>query len=191
MSNQNIVVLGSGGVGKSAITIQLINGVFIEKYDPTIEDSYQVSIEYEDEMYRTQILDTAGTEQFKAMRDLYLKSADGFVFVFSLTAKSTFLQLFDLIEQAKRVKDSDNIPMVIVGNKSDLVHERAITSSQAEALAHKVGAVYFETSAKTCEGINEIFTSVTGQIVEERNKSNSNKKNNKKSKNKLKMCSIM
>jgi len=66
-------VLGSGGVGKSAITVQFVQGVFVEKYDPTIEDSYRKNVEVDGSQYLLEILDTAGTEQFTAMRDLYMK----------------------------------------------------------------------------------------------------------------------
>ena len=61
MSALRIVVLGSGGVGKSAITVQFVQGIFIEKYDPTIEDSYQKQVEVDNEVYMLEILDTAGT----------------------------------------------------------------------------------------------------------------------------------
>ena len=64
-----------------------------------------------------EILDTAGTEQFTAMRDLYMKNGQGFVLVYSITAQSTFNDLMDLREQILRVKDTDDVPMVLVGNK--------------------------------------------------------------------------
>ncbi|KAH3760661.1 Ras family protein [Pelomyxa schiedti] len=81
-SNENVyklVVLGSGGVGKSAITVQFVQGIFVEKYDPTIEDSYRKQIEVDGQACMLEILDTAGTEQFTAMRDLYMKNGHGFV----------------------------------------------------------------------------------------------------------------
>jgi Ras-related protein Rap-1B len=69
-----IVVLGSGGVGKSALTVQFVQGIFVEKYDPTIEDSYRKQVEVDGQQCMLEILDTAGTEQFTAMRDLYMKN---------------------------------------------------------------------------------------------------------------------
>ena len=88
MKDYKIVVLGSGGVGKSALTVQFVQNIFVEKYDPTIEDSYRKQVEvegtqvlliyYDSFSYyciqcMLEILDTAGTEQFTAMRDLYMK----------------------------------------------------------------------------------------------------------------------
>lgn len=56
-----LLVLGSGGVGKSALTVQFVQGIFVEKYDPTIEDSYRKQVEVEGQQCMLEILDTAGT----------------------------------------------------------------------------------------------------------------------------------
>ena len=83
MSNTNIplklAVMGSGGVGKSAITVKFVQGIFIDKYDPTIEDSYRKQMMVDTTHHIVEILDTAGTEQFSAMRDLYIKNAEGII----------------------------------------------------------------------------------------------------------------
>ena len=83
----------AGGVGKSALTIQLIQNHFVDEYDPTIEDSYRKQVEVDGQQCMLEILDTAGTEQFTAMRDLYMKNGQGFVLVYSITAQSTFNDL--------------------------------------------------------------------------------------------------
>src|SRR3954467_14324927 len=85
-----VVVLGSGGVGKSALTVQFVSNTFIEKYDPTIEDFYRKEIEVDGQPCVLEILDTAGTEQFASMRDLYIKNGQGFVVVYSITSQQTF-----------------------------------------------------------------------------------------------------
>ena len=82
-----IVLLGSGAVGKSSLTVQFVQGVFVEKYDPTIEDSYRKQIEVDGMACILEILDTAGTEQFASMRDLYIKNGQGFIFVYSIYLK--------------------------------------------------------------------------------------------------------
>jgi len=101
--------LGSGGVGKSALTVQFVQGIFVEKYDPTIEDSYRKQVEVDGQQCMLEILDTAGTEQFTAMRDLYMKNGQGFVLAYSITAQSTFNDLQDLREQILRVKVRNDI----------------------------------------------------------------------------------
>ncbi|XP_069760010.1 ras-related protein Rap-1b isoform X2 [Narcine bancroftii] len=109
MREYKLVVLGSGGVGKSALTVQFVQGIFVEKYDPTIEDSYRKQVEVDGQQCMLEILDTAGTEQFTAMRDLYMKNGQGFALVYSITAQSTFNDLQDLREQILRVKDTDDL----------------------------------------------------------------------------------
>lgn len=90
MREYKVVVLGSGGVGKSALTVQFVTGTFIEKYDPTIEDFYRKEIEVDCSPSVLEILDTAGTEQFASMRDLYIKNGQGFILVYSLVNQQSF-----------------------------------------------------------------------------------------------------
>jgi len=165
MIEYKIVVLGSGGVGKSALTVQFVQGIFVEKYDPTIEDSYRKQVEVDGTQCMLEILDTAGTEQFTAMRDLYMKNGQGFVLVYSITARSTFNELNDLREQIVRVKDVEDVPIVIVGNKCDLEHERDVSKEQGKGLTEKYkNCSFFETSAKTRVNVTDIFHSLVRQI---------------------------
>jgi len=165
MREYKIVVLGSGGVGKSALTVQFVQGIFVEKYDPTIEDSYRKQVEVDGQQCMLEILDTAGTEQFTAMRDLYMKNGQGFVLVYSITAQSTFNDLQDLREQILRVKDSEDVPLVLVGNKCDLEDERVVGKDQGLNLARTFNNCRFmETSAKAKIGVNDIFFDLVRQI---------------------------
>jgi small GTP-binding protein len=165
MREYKLVVLGSGGVGKSALTVQFVQGIFVEKYDPTIEDSYRKQVEENGLSCMLEILDTAGTEQFTAMRDLYMKNGQGFVLVYSITAQSTFNDLLDLREQILRVKDTDNVPMVLVGNKCDLEDERVVGKDQGVNLARQFGnCTFLETSAKAKVNVDEIFHDLVRQI---------------------------
>ena len=157
MREYKIVVLGSGGVGKSALTVQFVQGIFVEKYDPTIEDSYRKQVEVDGQQCMLEILDTAGTEQFTAMRDLYMKNGQGFVLVYSITAQSTFNDLQDLREQILRVKDSEEVPMVLVGNKCDLEDERVVGKDQGMNMARQFGhCTFMETSAKAMIGVTDV-----------------------------------
>jgi len=164
MREYKLVVLGSGGVGKSALTVQFVQGIFVEKYDPTIEDSYRKQVEVDGAQCMLEILDTAGTEQFTAMRDLYMKNGQGFVLVYSITAQSTFGDLEDLHEQIHRVKDTDKVPMVLVGNKCDLEDERVVAKENGKNLAQKFDCQFVESSAKAKIYVNEIFYDLVRQI---------------------------
>eukprot|EP00035_Acanthoeca_spectabilis_P019934 m.430305 g.430305 ORF g.430305 m.430305 type:complete len:190 (+) comp17145_c0_seq1:135-704(+) len=164
MKEYKLVVLGSGGVGKSALTVQFVQGIFVEKYDPTIEDSYRKQVEVDGHQCMLEILDTAGTEQFTAMRDLYMKNGQGFVLVYSITAQGTFGDLTDLRAQILRVKDNDVVPMVMVGNKCDLEEERVVSREQGQSQAKSFGCSFLEASAKNKINVNEIFYDLVRQI---------------------------
>ncbi|KAK6311109.1 hypothetical protein J4Q44_G00191640 [Coregonus suidteri] len=135
MREYKVVVLGSGGVGKSALTVQFVTGSFIEKYDPTIEDFYRKEIEVDSSPSVLEILDTAGTEQFASMRDLYIKNGQGFILVYSLVNQQSFQDIKALRDQIIRVKRYERVPMVLVGNKVDLEGEREVSSGEGKALA--------------------------------------------------------
>ncbi|EUB63534.1 Ras-related protein Rap-1b [Echinococcus granulosus] len=164
MREYKLVVLGSGGVGKSALTVQFVQSIFVEKYDPTIEDSYRKQIDVDGQQCMLEILDTAGTEQFTAMRDLYMKNGQGFVLCYSITSQSTFNDLADLYEQILRVKDTHEVPLVLVGNKCDLDNERVVGREQGQTLARNWNCVFMETSAKAKINVNEVFFDLVRQI---------------------------
>lgn len=126
MREFKVVVLGSGGVGKSALTVQFVSGHFMEKYDPTIEDFYRKEIEVDNTPCVLEILDTAGTEQFASMRDLYIKNGQGFVVCYSLTNHQTFQDIKTMKDQIVRVKGTDKVPILLVANKVDLEHQREV-----------------------------------------------------------------
>uniref|UniRef100_A0A914EJW5 small monomeric GTPase n=2 Tax=Acrobeloides nanus TaxID=290746 RepID=A0A914EJW5_9BILA len=163
MTEYKLVVVGDGGVGKSALTIQLIQNQFVEEYDPTIEDSYRKQVVIDGETCLLDILDTAGQEEYSAMRDQYMRTGEGFLLVFALNELKSFENIQHYREQIRRVKDSDDVPMVLVGNKSDLTH-RAVDVRQVQELARSFGIPYEETSAKTRTGVDDAFHSLVREI---------------------------
>ncbi|GAA5796890.1 RAP1A, member of ras oncogene family [Helicostylum pulchrum] len=165
MREYKLVVLGSGGVGKSALTVQFVQSIFVEKYDPTIEDSYRKQVEVDGQQCMLEILDTAGTEQFTAMRDLYMKNGQGFLLVFSITSSVTLTDLYDLRDQILRVKDGENVPMVLVGNKCDLEEERMVSREQSMELSQQWGGKpFYETSARFKINVDQVFYDLVRQI---------------------------
>ena len=128
------------GVGKSALTIQLIQSHFVDEYDPTIEgpscpnpaltyvDSYRKQCVIDDEVALLDVLDTAGQEEYSAMREQYMRTGEGFLLVYSITSRSSFEEISTFQQQILRVKDRDSYPIVVVANKSDLEHERQVST---------------------------------------------------------------
>jgi small GTP-binding protein len=164
MKEYKIVVLGSGGVGKSALTVQFVQGQFVEIYDPTIEDLYRKQMKFGGQHCVMEILDTAGTEQFMAMRDLNMKNGHGFVLVYSIAAQATLNDLIEIYDQIIRVKDTHDVPMILVGNKCDLEDERVVSKDQGQHMANLFNCAFVEASAKTRINVTEIFSNLVRQI---------------------------
>jgi len=143
-----VVVLGGGGVGKSALTIWLVIDNFLDEYDPTIEDSYRKQVMIDEESALLDILDTAGQEEFALMQDQWMRDGKGFLLVYNITSRPTFDEVIVLHEKILRTKDTDKVPMVLVGNKCDLKDERQVEYNEGQDLAKKWGCQFFETSAK-------------------------------------------
>ncbi|XP_044084892.1 GTPase KRas isoform X1 [Neovison vison] len=156
MTEYKLVVVGAGGVGKSALTIQLIQNHFVDEYDPTIEDSYRKQVVIDGETCLLDILDTAGQEEYSAMRDQYMRTGEGFLCVFAINNTKSFEDIHHYREQIKRVKDSEDVPMVLVGNKCDLP-SRTVDTKQAQDLARSYGIPFIETSAKTRQGYRSVI----------------------------------
>ncbi|XP_070499963.1 ras-like protein 2 [Chironomus tepperi] len=153
-----LVVVGSGGVGKSCITIQFIQSYFCSDYDPTIEDSYTKRLVIDDVPAKLDILDTAGQEEFSAMREQYMRSGEGFLLVFSVTDYASFEEIYKFHRQILRVKDRDEFPMLMVGNKSDLEAQRVVSIDKAQELSRQLKIPYLECSAKVRINVDQAFT---------------------------------
>lgn len=158
--------MGAGGVGKSLVTVQFVQGVYVESYDPTIEDSYRKQIEIDGRACDLEILDTAGVAQFTAMRELYIKSGKGFLLVYSVTDANSLKELLALRDQVMRIKDSDTVPMVLIGNKCDLEDDRVLSVEDGIQVSQDWGLVpFYETSAMHKTNIDEAFVDVVRQIM--------------------------
>jgi len=159
------IVLGSGGVGKSAITVQFVSGQFVTQYNPTIEESFTKLVEIDGTPCRLEILDTAGTEVFTALRQLYYDKGDGYILVYSICSSSSFADLENIWSNLVKAKGTEDIPVVLVGNKCDKKEERIVTTNEGKILAKKFhNCTFLETSAKTCTNIDNIFFELVRQI---------------------------
>jgi small GTP-binding protein len=187
----NLAVVGGGAVGKSAFTIQFIQQTFCDEYDPTIEDQHRKQVVIDDECTLLDILDTAGQEEYSAMRDQYIRSAEGFLLVFSLTSRSSYEEAKQIYNQILRVNEEKEIqpPVVLLGNKCDLIHERQVTSNEIENFVTMSTIKYFEGSAKERINVDQSFFEVVRLIRTEKNGSKS--PSNSSMKKKKVKCSIM
>jgi GTPase KRas protein len=190
-----IVVIGEGGVGKSALTIQLTQQMFVFEYDPTIENSYRKQIDVDGRAVVLDILDTAGQKEYSAMRDQYLRQGQGFLMVYSIDNFESFKKLKELHAQLLRVKDEPSYPAVLVGNKIDLEEYREVSTQEGQEAAKAMGVPFFETSAKTKTSVVEPYVQLVREIdkweVARRKQQDSpGKKNKQANKQKQRRCII-
>ncbi|KAJ3732173.1 ras protein, partial [Lentinula guzmanii] len=158
-----LVVVG-GGVGKSALTIQFIQSHFVDEYDPTIEDSYRKQCVIDDEVALLDVLDTAGQEEYGAMREQYMRTGEGFLLVYSITSRNSFEEISTFHQQILRVKDQDTFPVVVVANKCDLEYERQVGMNEGRDLARHFNCKFIETSAKVRINVDQAFTDLVREI---------------------------
>jgi GTPase KRas protein len=163
-----ISVLGSGGVGKSAITVQFVSDHFVEIYDPTIEDFSRKLYHFQGNHYMLEILDTAGQEEYTCLLDQYLNISDAFILVFDLTNLSSLDKVMDIKFKIDQIKEDPNI--VLCGNKCDLGMKRII-EDQGREIADQWKCKYFESSAKLRINVDILFQTCILNFEEKTNKS--------------------
>ncbi|XP_050452088.1 GTP-binding protein Rit2 isoform X2 [Cataglyphis hispanica] len=171
-----IVVLGDGGVGKSAVTLQFVSHRFLNYHDPTIEDSYQKQAVIDGEAALLDILDTAGQVEFTAMREQYMRCGEGFMICYSVTDRHSFQETMEYRKLISRVRANEDIPLVLVGNKCDLQQQRKVTPEEGKALAEELGCPFYETSAALRQFIDDAFFSLVRQIRAKERSRNSHRK---------------
>lgn len=168
-----VTLLGAGGVGKSALTLRIISGVFTPTYNPTVEDYYR-----HDTMVDgvgpcvVEILDTAGTEQFASMKQLYMTNCRAFALVYSVDDKASFDETLDLYQQILSITSNPKeVTVMLIGNKCDLeecTREVEITEGQHAARNIMNNCPFIETSARDGTNVQKFFVSLvalmSGQV---------------------------
>ena len=163
----------------------------METYDPTIEDSYRKQVVIDSQSCMLEVLDTAGQEEYTALRDQWIRDGEGFVLVYSITSRSSFSRIRRFHSQIQRVKESSSAgsptgggylssptsanmiggshaPVMLVGNKSDRVTEREVSTQEGSALAKEMGCDFVEASAKQCINVEKAFYEVVRSLRKQR-----------------------
>ena len=156
------IVVGDGGVGKTALTLRFSKGFFTEDYKMTIGVDFHVKtikIDTEEEgqiLVKLQIWDTGGQERFSSIRPMYYRGALGALLIFDLTSYESFEHLPQWIEEI-RANVKSEVPLLLVGNKSDLMDLRTVSLEEIDDFTEKFNLYYMETSAKTGDGVGDCF----------------------------------
>ena len=179
LSAIKIGLLGDSSVGKTAICNSLMNVEFAEDMLSTIgSDKLETKFPLKDGKTIKLILwDTAGQERFRSVALSALKAAQGVVVVFDVTKKLTFQNVDNWLQDIKDNLTNPNL--VLFGNKADL-DNREVSENEAKKYAKKNNLEYFETSAKTKQGLNEGFSYLVNVIYDKASENDNDDKNNKK-----------
>ena len=153
-----LVLLGNYSVGKTSIIKRILENKFNENYDSTIGiDYYTKNIVYKGTIFKCQIWDTAGQERYKSLIPAYLRGASLIFIIYDIMKESGLNDVQNWINFIKTHIQINQTKVLLVGNKID--GERKITTEKGAELAKKENFFFFETSAKTNEGILEMFYS--------------------------------
>ncbi|KAL2911140.1 hypothetical protein HK105_209388 [Polyrhizophydium stewartii] len=152
------VVVGSGGVGKSCLTVRFLKDEFTNEYDPTIEENYRKNVTVDNVQCTAYIIDTAGQHEYKALRDQHLKDGKGFLLVFAVNDKSSLEEVKQLREQIMKLKETRKVPFVICANKCDLPADQVeVDMNSVKAFCQEVKIPLLSTSAKENINVEESF----------------------------------
>ena len=148
-----VVVVGDSGVGKTCFLFRFVRDQWEGETQPTLGVEFLTKVvSTETHRIQLQLWDTAGQELFRSVTRGYYRGSAGAIVVFSLTSQDSFNNVAQWIQDIKEVARSD-VVTILIGNKSDLVDERKVSREEAEKFAKEHGMEYYETSAKTGEGI--------------------------------------
>ena len=159
------ILIGSSGVGKTAILKRLVEDSFTDESQSTIGVEFDSTIiNVDDQKVKLQIWDTAGQERFRSIAKAYYRNAVGVILVFDITERKSFDDLSGWLNDIRTLCDP-NAVIQLIGNKSDLGSSRVVTLSEAEQYATQQHMSYLETSAKGGDNVREAFIRVAGQIL--------------------------
>ncbi|KAJ7440527.1 ras protein [Mycena galericulata] len=168
MDQWTVAVLGDGGVGKTALAVQFTLNCFVETYDPTIEDAYRKQFVVDNRMCFVEVIDTAGQEEYATLRDQWVREGQGFILVYSIASRTTFDRLEVFRQSVRRAKRGDPV-LILVGNKCDKAYQREVSKEEGAAMARQFGCDFMETSAKTAQNVERVFTSLVRALRQTRN----------------------
>lgn len=164
-NSYKIVIIGSSGVGKTAIVHRLSDDVFEDESQTTVGVEFKTHIiRINNETIKLNIWDTAGQERFRSVSKAYFRNAVGAILVYAINNSNSFYELESWINELFQLS-VPNAVVLLVGNKCDL-QEREISENEAISFANSHGIDYIETSAKDATNIDEAFIRLAHLIYE-------------------------
>ncbi|CAI9734953.1 GTP-binding protein Rheb-like [Octopus vulgaris] len=148
---RRIAMMGYRSVGKTSLVLRFVTSKFDDTYDPTIENTYTKNVTVSGQVYQLEVIDTAGQDEYSVTPNDYYMNVDGYILVYSITSQRS-LDIIKLIyNKISDMKGKIWVPIVLVGNKTDLEEDRAVTMEDGKKLADEWEIPFLEVSAKTDE----------------------------------------
>ena len=162
VTRHKIIFIGDAGVGKTTIISRIMDNPFNEVYEPSIGvDFMSKIIKYRGQNIKLQIWDTAGQEKYKGLIPSYVRNSSIVFLIYDISVKSSFDNIPNWITFIRSI---ENTTLVLCGNKIDL-EKREVTKEEGEALAQKEGIAFYEMSAKSGEGIKNMFYNAVSDLT--------------------------
>ncbi|KZP16138.1 ras protein [Athelia psychrophila] len=150
MESWRVALFGDGGVGKTGLATQT--------YDPTLEDVYRKQLVVDNKICSVEVIDIPQeTEHYGLVLDQLIIEGQAFLLIYSIASRSSFDRIEIYRQAILRVKGPNPI-FVLVGTKSDKAAEREVSKEDGAALARSFGCTFEETSAKTAQNVEQLFT---------------------------------
>mmetsp|Transcript_24419 Transcript_24419/g.22191 ORF Transcript_24419/g.22191 Transcript_24419/m.22191 type:complete len:206 (-) Transcript_24419:21-638(-) len=160
------IIIGDTGVGKSCLLLQFTDKRFQPVHDLTIGVEFGARlVTIDHQQIKLQIWDTAGQESFRSITRSYYRDAAGALLVYDITRRESFNHLGRWLEEARQ-NGNPNMTIMLIGNKSDLEHRRAVSTKEGEVFAQQHGLIFLETSAKSASNVELAFIKTAENIYE-------------------------
>ena len=161
VTRHKIIFVGDAGVGKTCIINRIVDNPFSDTYEMSIGvDFMSKNLRYHGQNIKLQIWDSAGQEKYKGLIPSYVRNSSIVFLVYDISVKSSFDNIPKWISFIRSI---ENTTLVLCGNKIDL-EKREVTKEEGEALAQKEGIAFYETSAKTGDGIKSMFYNTVSDL---------------------------
>ena len=164
-----IVLLGDVSVGKTSIASRYCKNSFNDHHINTIGGAYQQQkvVLNNGAMVKLHIWDTSGQERFRAMTNLYYRDSQVAILTYDITNESSFNSIEFWIKELRYKVENENMILCLVGNKCDVnINERKIMTNKGKNYANENNMIFYETSAKTGEGVKDLFVTIANKVYE-------------------------
>ena len=169
-NEMNILIFGEYGVGKRALQSRFHHGLFLTHQEFEEEYSFSKSIEFNGTTMNVTSTNIIWRE-FKRKTDERVIKADGFLLMYSIIKRDTFLHLQEIYNSLVQIRETERIPIVVVGNKCDREEYREVSAEEGRTFAERINAPFIEISIRCEINVNEAFYELFRLIEEQRNQS--------------------